>query len=73
MTTFDLTRTAIEGGVVIVRETQSSTGRIRTYSAKLTKIEGKNVPPLQPYKIGRDGQRVPRKTVKHWTLEFEEI
>jgi len=79
MTVFDLTRTAIEGGVVLVKESAFKTENDepkrsgRTYTAQILRIEGKSVRAKVPYKTDAAGRKRKRETVRHWVIEFEEI
>lgn len=72
MTVFDLTRSALEGGVILVKESRPS-DKVKTYTAKILSIKSGNVRAASPYKINKAGQKSPRKTVRHFIIEFEEI
>ena len=72
MTTFDLTRTAIQGGTVLVRETKE-TGGIKTYTARILSIKAGDVRATVPYKLDKAGHKRPRETVRRFVIEFEEI
>lgn len=72
MTVFDLTRSAMEGGVILVKESRP-TGGVRTYSAKILSIKSGDARAKEPWKLNKAGQKIPRKTVRHFVIEFEEI
>lgn len=72
MTVFDLTRSALEGGVILVKESRPSDG-VKTYTAKILSIKSGDVRAATPYKLNKLGQKIPRKTVRHFIIEFEEI
>lgn len=75
VTTFDLRKSAIAGGVVLVLESAPEKGGhgSRRYAARIVKIEGKNVRAPVPYKLDASGAKRPRPTLRHFTIEFEEI
>ena len=74
LTTFDLSRSAIAGGVVLVIESARDGGHgRRSYSARIVKIAGRNVRAPQPYTLDARGHKRARPTLRHFTIEFEEI
>ena len=75
MTTFDRRKSSIAGGVVLVLESPPENGGHgpRKYAARIVKIEGRNVRAPQPYTLDARGHKRARPTLRHFTIEFEEI
>lgn len=73
MTTFDLTRTAIEGGTVIVKESRPGGNGTKTYTARILSIKSGSVKADYPYKTDRNGRRYPAPTRRRFVITFEEI
>lgn len=73
MTTFDLTRTALQGGVVLVKEPRPNGNGTRSYTARIVRIKSGDVRAAVPYKLTASGQKRPRETVRRFLIEFEEI
>jgi hypothetical protein len=67
-----LTRTALAGGTVLVKESRPP-GGVKTYTAQILNIKSGDVRAATPYKLNKLGQKIPRKTVRHFIIEFEEI
>ena len=48
-------------------------GGVKTYTAQILNIKSGDVRAATPYKMNKAGQKIPRKTVRHFVIEFEEI
>lgn len=55
-----------------MKESRPQSG-VKTYTAQILKIQSGDVRAATPYKLGKAGQKIPRKTVRHFIIEFEEI
>ncbi len=75
VTTFDLRKSAIAGGVVMVMESARKDGghSPQCYAARIVRLQGSNVRAPQPYKIDAAGHKRPRPTLRRWIIEIEEI
>ena len=67
-----MTRTALSGGIVLVKESRPQ-GGVKTYTAQILNIKSGDVRAATPYRTNKAGQKIPRKTVRHFIIEFEEI
>lgn len=48
-------------------------GGVKTYTAQILNIKSGDARAATPYKLNKLGQKIPRKTVRHFIIEFEEI